>query len=99
MTYRKYADDLRAKMDGIILPFSGVHWKFYMPMPRSWSKRERLRLLGQPHRISPDVDNLLKAVLDSLYTKATGGDAHIWDVRASKLWAEFGQIVVSYETN
>jgi Holliday junction resolvase RusA-like endonuclease len=39
---------------------------FYMPMPASWSKRKQAAHLYKPHTQKPDIDNLTKAVMDSM---------------------------------
>lgn len=46
---------------------------------------------GQDHQQKPDVDNMIKALMDALYAE----DAHIWDLRVTKLWGESGQILIS----
>ncbi|MCR4339433.1 MAG: RusA family crossover junction endodeoxyribonuclease, partial [Gemmatimonadaceae bacterium] len=38
--------------------------EFRLPMPPSWSNKKRLAMIGQPHAQKPDIDNLLKAVLE-----------------------------------
>jgi Holliday junction resolvase RusA-like endonuclease len=45
---------------------------------------------GMPHKQKPDADNLLKSVLDAVYAS----DAHVWDIRVIKLWADEGSIEV-----
>lgn len=55
---------------------------FHIPMPPSWSKKKRAQMSGQPHRQKPDLDNLCKGVLDAVCES----DAHIWDVRMTKMW-------------
>lgn len=63
---------------------------FYISMPDSWSKRKRSDFNGKPHMNKPDVDNLLKALLDSVFED----DAHMWSVSVEKFWAEKGAITV-----
>ena len=60
-----------------------AHVVFAIAMPKSWSKRKKNDHAWQPHRQTPDLDNLLKALFDSLYQR----DEHVWDVRATKCWA------------
>lgn len=78
-----------AKNVAFSVPDSGMHLKFHLPMPKSWSAKKRTEYLNRPHRSKPDVDNLLKAFLDCL---CPDGDAMVWDVRASKFWSEEGHI-------
>ncbi len=70
---------------------SGAHITFHMPMPESWSKASKVKCEGKPHQSRPDVDNLAKALLDAMYKE----DAHIWDVRITKLWAYKGAIEIN----
>jgi Holliday junction resolvase RusA-like endonuclease len=60
-------------------------------MPASWSQKKRAVMNGQAHQQKPDVDNMIKALMDALYAE----DAHIWDLRVTKLWGESGQILIS----
>lgn len=43
--------------------------------------------------MTPDKDNLEKAVLDAVFEN----DSHVWDGRVSKLWADRGVLIVSPE--
>lgn len=73
------------------VPEAGAWIIFKLPMPKSWSKKKRAEMCGLPHQQTPDTDNLTKALLDSVYKN----DAHIWDYRVSKRWAETGSIEVT----
>ena len=65
---------------------------FYMPMPKSWGKKKRAKMMHQPHQQTPDLDNLVKALLDSLpFDK---GDAHVHHVDATKIWSDVGWIMI-----
>ena len=86
--YRAFKD--LVKIHAVDVKPSRQHIIFHVAMPKSWSKKKRHIFNGQPHTHKPDVDNLLKALLDAIF----GDDAHIWDIRASKLWAEQGMIVI-----
>jgi len=88
MRYRDFCDAVR--LNKIRLPESGAHVTFVIPMPPSWSIKKRTNLASQPHQQKPDIDNLVKSLLDALFDD----DAHIWDVRASKVWGEVGMIII-----
>jgi Holliday junction resolvase RusA-like endonuclease len=64
---------------------------FHMPMPQSWNATHKRRMLGQPHQQTPDCDNLLKSLADSLLP---AGDAAIWFTVAAKFWATEGAIEI-----
>lgn len=84
--YWKYKDALRAEVRGTLEPQFDVD--FFIPMPKSWSKKERAALLGKPHQQKPDIDNYLKAFMDAL----CDDDSYIWDVHPRKFWAIEGSI-------
>ena len=72
------------------LPTENAHVTFWMPMPRSWSKKKKAEMVGGPHQQTPDLDNMLKALADAVY----GDDSIIWDIRVTKRWATTGAIQI-----
>jgi Holliday junction resolvase RusA-like endonuclease len=78
----KAAIKLEAERVGFKMPLSGSWLKFYMPMPKSWSKKKKARMNFEPKMTMPDLDNLIKAFKDSLFEQ----DNAVWDYRASKYW-------------
>ena len=64
--------------------------EFHLPMAKSWSKKKKLKMFGEPHRQRPDLDNLIKALLDSIYAE----DCNIYSIKAKKIWADTGKIVI-----
>jgi len=63
---------------------------FYIPMPSSWSKKKKRDNLFDKHTQRPDLDNYVKALFDAVYKE----DSHIWTFKATKIWAEKGQIEI-----
>lgn len=59
-------------------------------MPKTWSKAKRDKMDGMPHKTKPDIDNLMKALLDAIY----GEDCQIWKISAEKRWGVIGQIEI-----
>ncbi len=86
--YYAFAEECRLRQ--LHIPEAGAHVTFYMPMPKSWSKKKKQDMNGQAHQQKPDVDNLLKSVLDSIYED----DAGVWDIRVTKYWSTEGAISV-----
>ncbi len=80
----------QVKLMNIQIPEGGCHITFVVPMPPSWSEKKRVRLIGKPHHLIPDIDNFLKGLLDAVFIS----DSHIWDVRATKIWGVKGMITV-----
>ena len=90
LRYHAFKDEVR--FQGVYLPEHGYHVTFIIPMPKSWSKKKKLEMDGEPHQQTPDKDNLEKALLDSLFED----DSRIWDGRVTKRWGQVGKIIVSY---
>lgn len=66
--YNKFREDLfhLAKMAGFELPTCGWSLYFYFPVPKRWTKKDKMAMHGQFHLRKPDQSNLLKAFEDSL---------------------------------
>ncbi len=63
---------------------------FFVPMPDAWSEKKKQRSIGLPCKVRPDVDNMVKGVMDCL--KSEDGD--VWYVRAEKRYAWSGSILI-----
>ena len=59
--------------------------RFEMPVPKRRHDR-----IGRQHTQRPDLDNLLKGLLDSVFAE----DAHVHRVLAEKVWALRGAIII-----
>ena len=94
--YNQYKEELRwvAKGKRFEIPNSGAHIKFFIPVPKSWYHTKKTRFHMQPHQSKPDIDNLFKAMGDSLLSE----DKQIYDVRISKFWVnnETGWIEIEF---
>lgn len=88
LRYRAFCDEVRGL--GIQLRPTGDRVIFILPMPKSWSKKKRAVMLGQPHQGKPDADNMLKALWDAVHQE----DKHIFHADALKFWGEEGQIII-----
>ncbi len=90
MKYRAFADEFRLKCN-----LQKVEIKetldvlFFMKMPDSWSEEKKDEIVGQPHTQKPDIDNLVKSVMDALLKE----DSIIWKIRAEKRWSFDGAII------
>lgn len=80
LKYRTFCDEIRLKHPKS-LPQT-IDLIFYMPMPKSWSKKKIAQMHLNPHQAKPDIDNLIKSVLDAL----CADDSYIWSIKATKLW-------------
>ena len=66
-----------------------LHCCFYMPIPKSTSKKKRALMIDglEHHTKKPDVDNLVKFVADCLNSIAWHDDRQIVAIRATKIYA------------
>ena len=64
--------------------------QFTIAMPKSWSKKKKQEMEGQHHRQRPDIDNLVKALMDAAYIE----DCTIHTINASKVWGSTGHIYI-----
>jgi Holliday junction resolvase RusA-like endonuclease len=93
--YNQYKIDLlaEAKAKRFVLPPVGASITFFIPVPPSWSKKKKKMHHGRFHQSKPDIDNLQKALLDSLMKE----DKEIAHLEVQKRWVDFdiGWIEVS----
>lgn len=78
------------RLQGVTLP-EGSLITFVMPMPASWSGKKRQEHLAQAHRQTPDIDNLVKGLLDAIFDDDSG----VAEIHARKVWGEAGQIIIT----
>lgn len=80
-------------------PKTSVKMDFYLTIPKSFSKRKRDKMDLEPHTIKPDLDNLIKNVLDRGNGVLWKDDKVIRSIQATKSWRHTGFIylVVEYE--
>lgn len=59
--------------------------EFIIKMPDSWTKKKKQELSGQPHRQTPDIDNIFKAFTDTIFYKQENyNDREIYKMIAYK---------------
>ena len=87
LRYWRYKDELRRQAEAHgYTPGYELHIEFYIPCPKSWSKKKVAEMAGKPHQQKPDIDNLLKGFMDCLLDE----DKKVWNIRASKYWMTGG---------
>ncbi len=66
--YFTYKDDLRAYGEkiGFIMPQDAFFMWFFMPMPKTWTKKKKVAMAFKLHKNKKDTDNLSKAIKDAL---------------------------------
>ncbi|MBV5191133.1 RusA family crossover junction endodeoxyribonuclease [Staphylococcus chromogenes] len=68
--------------------------EFYFPPLKSWSKKLLATMLGSYKRTKPDLDNLLKTVLDAGNEKLWKDDNQIVEIRTFKKYADVARTVL-----
>lgn len=89
--YRTFCD--RCRLAKVFLPLTSSFVLFVLPMPESWSGKKKCQYEGKPHSQTPDLDNLLKALGDAVYSD----DSSLWDIHIRKLWGYEGKIIIQKE--
>ena len=92
--YWQFKDEIQRQKGEWELSLSGTHIIFHIPMPKSFSKKKKRMLKNTFHQQKPDIDNILKAFLDSLFNN----DSVVCDLRISKLWSDEGKICIINNT-
>lgn len=96
LRYWEYKDELvkQCNQAGYELE-EKIELVFFIPMPKSWSKKKRQSMYMQPHQQKPDWDNLSKAFCDSL----TKDDSKVWKASIEKYWHYEGSIQIMTEVD
>jgi Holliday junction resolvase RusA-like endonuclease len=70
---------------------------FMMPVPKSMSKKKRVELIETKaaHIIKPDLDNLIKFILDCMNSIVLFDDSLVSDIKATKSYAGFAETLIT----
>jgi len=84
MKYWAFRDEINLAADKQGFALGDSHRvRFYIEMPKSWSKKKKTEMVNKPHKQRPDLDNLCKGLWDSLLEEDSG----CYYLVASKRWA------------
>lgn len=61
---------------------------FVFKLPKSYSNKKKKELMSMPHTLLPDLDNLIKNVLDRADGILFNNDKFIYQITACKVWGE-----------
>lgn len=70
----------------------GIQMEFVMPVRKSWTKKKQAALRGQPFVGKPDLDNLIKIVLDGLNGMAFEDDKQIVELSAASRYQDYDDV-------
>lgn len=97
-SYTKHKDFIREQMPNVLLDGElKVTLSFYFEPPKSWSNRKKLLAIGQYKRTKPDIDNLIKTVLDAANDHLWKDDNQIVEIHSFKQYAEEPKIILEVE--
>jgi len=92
---QKYLDGIQIKKQHGLNPlFEGPLFAditFFMPIPRSYSERRRDLTRDKYHPQRPDLDNMIKYILDVCNGVLYKDDSLIAQIFAKKIWADIGK--------
>lgn len=94
--YQGFRDELGKLLDSYCITPTDellyVQVDFHVQMAKSWSKKRKAEAEGSYCDNNADVDNYIKAVLDSCEGRYYDNDKQIVMIRARKFWAVEGRI-------
>lgn len=76
-------------------PCIGLSICFHMQIPKSWSKKKQIQSLNSLHTSKPDVDNLLKFLMDGFNQILWYDDAIISKVEMKKVYSRRGGVKIT----
>jgi len=114
--YFAYKDSLKAHGEkiGFIMPQDAFFMWFFIPMPKTWTKKKKAVMAFKLHKNHKDTDNLSKAIKDALAPRKSNfvaGSMPAMDDRVISSYAnakiylpmgyedQAGTLIMEYETN
>ena len=71
--------------------------EFVFTPPKSWSNKKRLAMIGNYKPTKPDIDNLIKTVLDAANNHLWNDDNQIVEITSFKRYGEEPKILMTVE--
>lgn len=68
---------------------------FFMPIPKSLSKKKQVALIGELYTKKPDIDNLIKTYLDAMNGIIYEDDKQIYAIFAKKIYSSEPKVVIN----
>ena len=94
-SYTKHKTYIQGQMPKLLTDKNlKVSLYFYFEPPKSWSKKRKLIAIGTYKRTKPDVDNLIKTVLDAANKHVWQDDNQVVHIDSYKMYAEESKIVI-----
>lgn len=97
-SYTKHKEFIQKQMPKLMTDKSlKITLLFEIPMAQSWSNKKKLQLLKQPHTAKPDIDNLLKTVLDAANGHVWIDDGQVFELHTKKIYSDTPKIKIKLE--
>lgn len=97
-SYTKHKEFIQKQMPKLMTDKSlKITLLFEIPMAQSWSNKKKLQLLKKPHTAKPDIDNLLKTVLDAANGHVWIDDGQVFELHTKKIYSETPKIKIKLE--
>ena len=99
--YTKFKKEMEALTSELETTLSkkpvSVELEFGIMMPKSWSKKKRKELNNTYCSNNSDIDNYIKAILDSLNGVVYVDDKQVVELFAKKIYSEEGYILYKHK--
>jgi len=96
--YTQFKADMKMALNDVqFTPFEGLIFadlKFFIKIPKSWSKKKKKSKQGKFCDNRADNDNYIKSILDSMNGVYYLDDSQIVDIRSRIYWSETPRIEV-----
>ncbi|MCO4095724.1 RusA family crossover junction endodeoxyribonuclease [Macrococcoides canis] len=97
-SYTKHKEYIQRQMPKLLIENSiKLTILFEMPMLKNWSNPQKQRMIKAYHSKKPDIDNLLKTVLDAANGHLWIDDGQIVEIHSAKRYAETTKIKIKLE--
>ncbi|MFQ3853375.1 RusA family crossover junction endodeoxyribonuclease [Staphylococcus sp. 2S1] len=96
--YTNHKKNIQAQMPNLMIdtPIK-LTIEFHFPLLKSWSKKKHVAMIGQYKVTKPDIDNLIKTVLDATNKHVWQDDNQIVEIASFKKYAETPKVVMDIE--
>lgn len=89
---------LKQQTDGTLIDYPiKITATFFMPIPPSWSKKDKAGAEGMYHKSKPDIDNLQKTLFDAANGIIWKDDALVVQADTKKVYSKEPGIVMTVE--
>ncbi|MBX5322552.1 RusA family crossover junction endodeoxyribonuclease [Staphylococcus caprae] len=97
-SYTAHKEYLKSQMPKLELQNNlKVRLEFIFTTPKSWSNKKRLAMIGKYKPTKPDIDNLIKTVLDAANNHLWNDDNQIVEIASFKRYGEEPKILMTVE--